>query len=235
MTEPDEVLRRRDRPRHVGRDDPGELAAERITLVGHDEREPALLERSELVARLARQHEDGTVDLALEQAVHEGRFAIVVMEGGAEHRHEAELVERIRDAGDDRRKVVAEHHRDRDTDQSREAGPLRQPARAGLKLSARATSRTVSRVSGATSGRSLRTRDTVAIDTPARPAMSRIVARGLAYARGAHSLCVAHLLVSVTGLLPERRRAQFPSHAKPWRPGSCRATCIASDVLSLSR
>ena len=36
---------------------------------------------------------------------------------------------------------------------------------------------TVSRVPAATSGRSLRTRETVAIETPARSAMSRIVAR----------------------------------------------------------
>ena len=39
------------------------------------------------------------------------------------------------------------------------------------------TSSTASRVSGATSGRSLRTRETVVIDTPAWLAMSRIVAR----------------------------------------------------------
>ena len=40
----------------------------------------------------------------------------------------------------------------------------------------RTTSSTASRVSGATSGRSLSTRDTVAIETPAILAMSRIVA-----------------------------------------------------------
>ena len=39
------------------------------------------------------------------------------------------------------------------------------------------TSSTASRVSDATSGRSLSTRETVVIDTPARVAMSRIVAR----------------------------------------------------------
>ena len=45
------------------------------------------------------------------------------------------------------------------------------------KLSARTCSITASRVSGETSGRSLTTRETVATETPARRATSRIVAR----------------------------------------------------------
>jgi hypothetical protein len=49
--------------------------------------------------------------------------------------------------------------------------------RVGAKLSCRITSSTASRVSAATSGRSLSTRDTVVIETPACAAMSRIVAR----------------------------------------------------------
>jgi hypothetical protein len=48
-----------------------------------------------------------------------------------------------------------------------------------LKPRARTTSSTASRVFGATSGRPLRTRDTVAIETPAALAISRIVARAL--------------------------------------------------------
>jgi len=57
--------------------------------------------------------------------------------------------------------------------------PLERPRapRFVLKPWARTTCSTVSRVSGATSGRPLSTRETVAIETPARSAMSRIVAR----------------------------------------------------------
>ena len=57
--------------------------------------------------------------------------------------------------------------------------PLESPRapRFVLKPCSRTTCSTVSRVPAATSGRSLRTRETVAIETPARSAMSRIVAR----------------------------------------------------------
>ena len=48
-----------------------------------------------------------------------------------------------------------------------------------VKLWARATRRTASRVAGETSGRPLITRETVATETPAASATSRIVARPL--------------------------------------------------------
>ena len=60
--------------------------------------------------------------------------------------------------------------------------PVRPPdrpraVRLVVKLCWRTTSSTASRVSGATSGRPLSTRETVAIETPAARAMSRMVAR----------------------------------------------------------
>ena len=50
-----------------------------------------------------------------------------------------------------------------------------------LKRWSRTARRTASRVAGATSGRPFRTRETVAIETPAALATSRIVARGLRF------------------------------------------------------
>ena len=60
--------------------------------------------------------------------------------------------------------------------------PVRPPERARalrfvLKPCSRTARRTASRVSGATSGRPLRTRETVAIETPAALATPRMVAR----------------------------------------------------------
>ena len=97
--------------------------------------------------------------------------------GWGEHDAHVLLVQRLRRAGEDLREVDGVDERDEHADQAGPAGG--EPARVAVRGVAllRMTRWTASRVSSATSSRPLRTRETVAIETPARSAISRIVIR----------------------------------------------------------
>ena len=119
MTEPEQVLGRLDRARHVRRGDEREVTVERVALVRDHEREATPLQLQEVVGRLVGQHEDRAVDLPLEQLVDEGELPLLMVERGAQDGLHAELVERLREAGDQLGEVVAEHLGDGHADQSR--------------------------------------------------------------------------------------------------------------------
>ena len=171
------MLGRVDGSRHVRGGDDREVAIQPVRLVRDHESEAAPLEGLELLARLGREDQDRAVGVGADESIHEAGLVPVEVERRAQHGLEVELVESIGDAGDDPREVVAVEHRGRDADQPGATGREALNVRLGAKLSCRITLSTACRVSCATSGRSFRTRDTVAMDTPASWAMSRIVAR----------------------------------------------------------
>ena len=161
----------------VHRGDARDALGGRLARVDDDEGEDLALEHAQLGRGLLRQHQDRTVGRAAHQAVEERHLAVVVVEGRCEDDPHVALVERLGRAAQHRAEVRVGDERQRQPDHPRP--PAREPAGTAVRAEAvsRTTWRTDSRVSGATSGRSLRTRETVAIETPARSAMSRIVAR----------------------------------------------------------
>ena len=134
-------------------------------------------QRLQLVARLRREHQQRAVGRPLRQPVEERHLAFVLVEGRREDDGHVLLVSAS--AAPER---IGEKYAAWTIGMATPTRPVRPPERARAfrfiaKPWSRTTRRTVSRVSGATSGRSLRTRETVAIETPAALATSRIVAR----------------------------------------------------------
>jgi hypothetical protein len=106
------------------------------------------------------------------EALHEQEMRAVLCPTKHEHDREAALVERLLRGTTDGAIFVLP------SESAEELGDLEsQGFPFVVKLIARTTSMTASRVSWETSGLSFTTRDTVATDTPARRATSRIVAR----------------------------------------------------------
>ncbi len=96
--------------------------------------------------------------------------------------------------------------------------PVRPPERArALRLAvkpwSRTTRRTAPRVSAATPGRSLSTRDTVAIETPAALAISRMVARALPFSSVV--LTTPLKQISGTGYKERRKNTSFGFTIRP--------------------
>ena len=157
-----------------GRDDRRPLV-DRLAGVEDDERIALSLERGERVVRLSGQQQKGTVRRPLEEPVEERDLALALVHRRAEDDVHVVLVERLRGAPENRAEVLDVDHGEGDADQP---GP---PAgeRAGAAVHAEPLlvddAEHGLRVLGETSGRPFRTRETVAIETPAASAMSRIV------------------------------------------------------------
>ena len=178
MAELEQMLGGLLRPGGVHRRDARDPFGRRVARVDDDERVALPLQHPKLVLRLLRQHEDRPVGGPVHQPLEQRDLTVVLVQRRAEH--DAHVGSRT---APPRRRSASGRSRGRPpaagSARSCPARPLDSPRapRLVLKPCSRTTWSTVSRVSGATSGRSFRTRDTVAIDTPARSAMSRIVAR----------------------------------------------------------
>jgi hypothetical protein len=125
VTEFEQMLGRLDRAGHVRRGDEREVTVEGVPLVRDDEREALLLQQEEVFDRLVGKHEDRAVDLSFEELVDERDLSSLMVKGGAQNGLHVELVQRLRETGDQLGEVVAEHLRDRHADQPGPAGRRR--------------------------------------------------------------------------------------------------------------
>ena len=143
--------------------------------VDDDEPVAVVQELLELVGGLLGEDDHRAVRRAVHQPLEERHLAGVLVQGRAEDESHVLLVERLGDAGDEMREVRVVHHRHRPADQAGLAAREPRALRFAMYPRSRTTLWTSSRVSGETSPRPLTTRETVAIETPARSAISRIV------------------------------------------------------------
>ena len=157
----------------------GDALVERNARVDDDERVAVAPQRLQLVVRLLRQHQHGAVGRPVHEPVEQRHLALVVVERRAEHHAHVLLVERFGCAGEDRREVRRLDDRQRHADQARASARERACAAVrGEALVAHHAQHRPARLGGDV-GPPLSTRETVAIETPAALAISRIVARAL--------------------------------------------------------
>ena len=164
--------------RHVRGRDRRDPIVERQERIDDDEAVAVVEQALELVARLLRQDDQRAVGLAVHEPVEQRDLAVVLVAGRREDDAHVLLVQRLGRAREDRREVRRVDERHEDADQPGAAG--REAARAAVRRVAVLADRPAgraSRVSSETSSRPLSTRETVAIETPARSAIWRIVMR----------------------------------------------------------